>query len=144
MKKCVFFLLVLVTCTAVAQHQFVPRQIVLTWRYSLGPEPPIIPDSYDDPLGNPLNSPMPCDIEAYQTEDGVEIIVNDVSLSGFYQISVFNHRLDRVYNTSVLFYDGASTFISTATWPDDTYYLQIIIPGGWLEGEFEIDDFLIP
>ncbi len=140
MKKCVFLLLVLVTCTAVAQHQFVPRQIVLTWRYSLGPEPPIIPDSYDDPLGNPLNNPMPCDIEAYQTEDGVEIIVNDVSLSGFYQISVFNHRLDRVYNTSVLFYDGASAFISTDLWPEDTYYLQIIVPGGWLEGEFEIED----
>ena len=50
MKKCVFLLLVLVSCTAVAQHQFVPRQIVLTWRYSLGPEPPIIPDSYDEVL----------------------------------------------------------------------------------------------
>ena len=87
-----------------------------------------------------LTNSLPCDIEAYQTEDGVEIIVNDVSLSGLYQISVFNHRLDRVYNTSVLFYDGASAFISTDLWPEDTYYLQIIIPGGWLEGEFEIED----
>ena len=112
------------------QHLFY-RPIVFVFNSS-GSIPPIVPLSLDNPL--------PCDIEAYQTEDGIEIIVNNVSLSGFYQISIFNHRLDRVYNTSVLFYDGASTFISTATWPDDTYYLQIIIPGGWLEGEFEIED----
>lgn len=135
MKKCVFLLLVLVSCTAVAQHQFVPRQIVLTWRYSALPEPPIIPDSFDDPLTNPL----PCDIEAYHTRDDVEIIVNDVTMPGFYQVSVFDHHLDRVYNASVLFYDGATAFISTDDWPEDTYYLQIIVPGGWLEGEFEID-----
>ena len=112
------------------QHLFY-RPIVFVFNSS-GSIPPIVPLSLDNPL--------PCDIEAYQTEDGIEIIVNNVSLSGFYQISIFNHRLDRVYNTSVLFYDGASAFISTATWPDDTYYLQIIIPGGWLEGEFEIED----
>lgn len=145
MKKCVFLLLVLVTCTAVAQHQFVPRQIVLTWRYSLGPEPPIIPDSYDDPLGNPLNNPMPCDIEAYQTEDGVEIIVNDVALVGSYHVYVFDHHHGEiVYSNSFFWQDGSTSFISTSTWPEDTYTLYIAIPGGWLEGEFEIDDFLIP
>ena len=135
MKKYIFLLLVLVSCTAAAQHQFVPRQIVLTLRYSAFPEPPIIPDSFDDPLTNPL----PCDIEAYQSEVGIDIIANDVALSGYYQISVFDHHLDRVYNANVLLYDGATAFISTNNWPEDTYYLQIIIPGGWLEGEFEIE-----
>ena len=112
------------------QHLFY-RPIMFVFNSS-GSIPPIVPLSLDHPL--------PCDIEAYQSEEGIDIIVNDVSLSGFYQISVFNHRLDRVYNTSVLFYDGASAFISTDLWPEDTYYLQIIIPGGWLEGEFEIEN----
>lgn len=134
MKKIIIIgVLMLLTATSpvVSAQGHFWRQIVLIHNVG-GFTPPIVPLSLDNPL--------PCDIEAYQTEDGVEIIVNDVSLSGLYQISVFNHRLDIVYNTSVLFYDGASTFITTATWPDDTYYLQIIIPGGWLEGEFEIED----
>ena len=136
MKKKIFLIslmsLLLTVSTAYAQHpqHLFYRPIVLSLRLT---EPPVI-------IPVSLDQPMPCDIEAYQTEDGVEIIVNDVSLSGLYQISVFDHRLDRVYNTSVLFYDGASAFISTDLWPEDTYYLQIIIPGGWLEGEFEIDN----
>lgn len=138
MKKnviCLLLLSCLMTISGVyaqnPQHLFY-RFIALQAHY-VGPiGPGIIPNSLDESL--------PCDIEAYQTEDGIEIIVNDVSLSGFYQISVFDHSLDRVYNTSVLFYDGASAFISTDHWKEDTYYLQIIIPGGWLEGEFEIDN----
>lgn len=137
MKKKIFLVslmsILLTLSVAYAQHpqHLFYRPIVFVFN-SNGSIPPIVPLSLDNPL--------PCDIEAYQTEDGIEIIVNDVSLSGLYQISVFNHRLDRVYNTSVLFYDGASAFISTDHWPEDTYYLQIIIPGGWLEGEFEIED----
>lgn len=93
--------------------------------------PPVTPFSLTDPL--------PYDIEAYQSEEGVDIFVNDVTMPGFYQVSVFDHHLDRVYNANVLFYDGATAFISTDNWPGDTYYLQIIVPGGWFEGEFEID-----
>lgn len=137
MKKKIFLVslmsILLTLSVAYAQHpqHLFYRPIVFVFNSS-GSIPPIVPLSLDNPL--------PCDIEAYQTEDGIEIIVNDVSLSGLYQISVFDHRLDRVYNTSVLFYDGASAFISTDHWSEDTYYLQIIIPGGWLEGEFEIED----
>lgn len=137
MKKKIFLVslmsILLTLSVAYAQHpqHLFYRPIVFVFNSS-GSIPSIVPLSLDNPL--------PCDIEAYQTEDGVEIIVNDVSLSGLYQISVFNHRLDIVYNTSVLFYDGASTFISTDHWSEDTYYLQIIIPGGWLEGEFEVDN----
>ncbi len=129
------FLLMMFYCFVALPSVFATgmfRPIIMVYHNQINIPPGVIPLS--------LDQPMPCDIEAYQTEDGIEIIVNDVSLSGFYQISVFDHRLDRVYNTSVLFYDGASAFISTDLWPEDTYYLQIIIPGGWLEGEFEIED----
>ena len=113
-----------------SQHEFY-LPILLQPHYVEPIGPGIIPFS--------LNDPLPCDIEAYQTRDDVEIIVNDVTMPGFYQVSVFDHHLDRVYNARVLFYDGATAFISTDDWPGDTYYLQIIVPGGWLEGEFEID-----
>ena len=131
MKKLILIMATLFCCMNVVfgQHHFIYRQIIL--HRVMEEQPGIEPTS--------LTNPLPCDIEAYQTRDDVEIIVNDVSMTGFYQVSVFDHHLDRVYNASVLFYDGATAFISTDDWPEDTYYLQIIVPGGWLEGEFEID-----
>ena len=136
MRKNVFLMMVISlmmsTSVVFAQHphHLFYRQVFLTC-HDDDPIPPIRPFS--------LNDPLPYDIEAYQSEEGVDIFVNDVTMPGFYQVSVFDHHLDRVYNASVLFYDGATAFISTDNWPEDTYYLQIIVPGGWLEGEFEID-----
>ena len=99
---------------------------------------------YVDPIGpgiipNSLDHPLPCDIEAYQSESGVDIIVNDVPLVGSYHVYVFDHHQDIVYSNSFFWQDGTTSFISTATWPEDTYTLYIAIPGGWLEGEFEIE-----
>ena len=94
------------------------------------------------PIINPtsLTNPLPCDIEAYQTETGVEIIVNDVALVGSYHVYVFDHHHGEiVYSNTFFWQDGSTSFISTTTWPDDTYTLYIAIPGGWLEGEFEIE-----
>ena len=136
-RKCIFLpLLALLMMSSLAhaqhpQHLFYRPIILSEVNQDPTPLPPIHPFSLTDPL--------PCDIEAYQSEVGIDIIANDVALSGYYQISVFDHHLDRVYNANVLLYDGATAFISTNNWPEDTYYLQIIIPGGWLEGEFEIE-----
>ena len=92
-----------------------------------------------------LTNSLPCDIEAYQTESGVEIIVNDVALVGSYHVYVFDHHHGEiVYSNSFFWQDGSTSFISTSTWPEDTYTLYIAIPGGWLEGEFEIEDFFLP
>lgn len=135
-RKCIFLpllALLMMSSLTYAQHpqHLFYRPIILQSHYVEPIGPGTIPLSLDNPL--------PCDIEAYQSEEGIDIIVNDVTLSGYYQVSVFDYHLDRVYNANVLFYDGATAFISTDNWPEDTYYLQIIIPGGWLEGEFEIE-----
>ena len=85
------------------QHLFY-RPIVLSFQLT---EPPvIIPVSLDHPL--------PCDIEAYQTESGVEIIVNDVALVGSYHVYVFDHHHGEiVYSNSFFWQDGSTSFIST-------------------------------
>ena len=137
MKKKIFLVslmsILLTLSVAYAQHpqHLFYRPIVLSLQLT---EPPVI-------IPVSLDQPMPCDIEAYQTEDGVEIIVNDVSLSGFYNVYVFDHHHGEiVYSNTFLWHDGSTSFISTINWPDDTYTLYIAIPGGWLEGEFEIED----
>ena len=136
MKKKIFLVslmsILLTLSVAYAQHphHLFYRPIVLSFQLT---EPPvIIPVSLDHPL--------PCDIEAYQTESGVEIIVNDVALVGSYHVYVFDHHHGEiVYSNSFFWQDGSTSFISTSTWPEDTYTLYIAIPGGWLEGEFEIE-----
>lgn len=142
MKKKIFLVslmsILLTLSVAYAQHpqHLFYRPIVFIFNSS-GSIPSIVPLSLDNPL--------PCDIEAYQTEDGIEIIVNDVALVGSYNVYVFDHHHGEiVYSNSFFWQDGSTSFISTSTWPEDTYTLYIAIPGGWLEGEFEIDDFLIP
>jgi len=134
MKKCIvigMFMLLMATFPVVFAQGHFWRQIVLIHNVG-GFTPPVIPLSLDHPL--------PCDIEAYQTESGVEIIVNDVALVGSYNVYVFDHHHGEIVYSNLFFWqDGSTSFISTSTWPEDTYTLYIAIPGGWLEGEFEIE-----
>lgn len=135
MKKLFFIAATLFCCLNVVfgQHHFIYRPIVLHPVMVQPLEPGIDPTS--------LTNSLPCDIEAYQTESGVEIIVNDVALVGSYNVYVFDHHHGEiVYSNSFFWQDGSTSFISTSTWPEDTYTLYIAIPGGWLEGEFEIED----